>query len=175
MKQLVISKTVETTGPLGIKNSSARLLPKNTVVLLRTASVGLCSKMGKEMATSQHFANWICGPTLDPDYLVQVFRHMKREWLRLQAGSVLPDIYMPVFKKLKILLPPLEEQKAIAAIGMAFDERILAEQRYLEQLRAAKRGLAQALLSGRIRVGGAGNVLQHHLDKPPVSEEVNHA
>lgn len=175
LKQLVISETVETTGPLGIKNSSARLLPKDTVVFSRTATVGLCARMGREMATSQDFANWVCGPKLDPRYLVQVFRHMDREWKRLQAGSTHQTVYMPVFKKLKILLPPRKEQEAIADVGDAFDERILAEQRYLEQLRAAKRGLAQALLSGRIRVGGAGNVLQHHLDKPPVSEEVNHA
>ena len=72
-------------------------------------------------------------------------------------------------------LPPRGEQCAIAAAGASLDGRLAAERRYLEQLRTAKRGLAQALLSGRIRVGGAGNVLQHHLDKPPVSEEVNHA
>lgn len=156
LKQLVISETVETTGTLGIKNSSARVLPKDTVVFSRTASVGLVSRMGCEMATSQDFANWICGPQLTPRYLVQVFRHMDREWRRLQAGSTHQTVYMPVFKKLKILLPPRDEQDAIADVGDAFDVRVLAEQSYLKQLRETKHGLAQALLSGRVRVPTAG-------------------
>ncbi|MFN3199584.1 MAG: restriction endonuclease subunit S [Bradymonadia bacterium] len=152
LRGLEIRDTTQTIGTLGLANSSARLLPKGTVVLLRTASVGLCSKMGREMATSQHFANWVCGPKLQPDYLVQVFRHMDREWKRLQAGSVLPDIYMPVFKKIRILLPPPEEQEVIADVGRAFDTRIEAETRYLAELTEMKRGLAKELLSGRVRM-----------------------
>lgn len=152
LKQLVISETVETIGALGLQNSSARLLPQGTVVFSRTASVGLCARMGREMATSQDFANWICGARLSPRYLVQLFRHMHREWKRLQEGSTHKTIYMPVFKKLKIPLPPREEQEVIADIGESFDDRILAEERYLGQLREVKRGLAQALLSGRVRV-----------------------
>lgn len=152
LKRLVIESTAETTGVLGIQNSSARLLPKDTVVFSRTASVGLCSRMGREMATSQDFANWVCGPRLSPRYLVQVFRHMGREWRRLQAGSTHQTIYMPVFKKLQILLPPLDEQNLIADVGEAFDTRIEAETRYLAELTEMKRGLAKELLSGRVRI-----------------------
>ncbi len=152
LQELEITQTRETVSDLGIQNSSARVLPKGTVVFLRTASVGLCSLMGRDMATSQHFANWVCGPKIDRRYLVQLFRHMKREWRRLQAGSVLPDVYMPVFENLQILLPPREEQAAIAAVGEAFDRRIAAERACLDQLQQTKRGLAQALLSGRVRV-----------------------
>jgi type I restriction enzyme S subunit len=152
LEGLEICETRETVSALGIENSSARVLPKGTVAFLRTASVGLCSIMGQDMATSQHYANWVCGPKLEPRYLMQVFRHMEREWRRLQAGSVLPDVYMPVFEKLQILLPPRKEQTAIAAVGEAFDRRIAAERAYLDQLQETKRGLAQALLSGRVRV-----------------------
>lgn len=45
------------------------------------------------------------------------------------------------WQRLQILLPPLPEQRAIAA-----------ETRYLAQLREVKRGLAQALLAGRVRL-----------------------
>lgn len=152
LEDLEVTKTRETVSELGIQNSSARILPKGTVVFLGTASVGLCSIMGRDMATSRHFANWVCGPKLDPHYLVQLFRHMTPEWRRLQAGSVLPDVYMPVFENLQILLPPREEQAAIAAVGESFDRRIAAERAYLDQLQETKRGLAQALLSGRVRV-----------------------
>ncbi len=48
----IIDDTAEHTNELGIANSSARLLPKNTVCLSRTASVGYVIVMGREMATS---------------------------------------------------------------------------------------------------------------------------
>jgi type I restriction enzyme S subunit len=147
-----IGRSAETIGPKGIANSSARLLPAGTVVLQRTANVGLASVMERPMSTSQHFANWICGPKLDPHYLQQVFRHMTREWQRLMAGSVLPDIYMGTFKALQILLPPMAEQKRIAAIGVAFDRRIEAEREALAVLIQNRAALAQELLSGRIRL-----------------------
>lgn len=152
LRAVEIFDTAETIGRDGLANSSARLLPKGTVVFQRTASVGQCSIMGRSMATSQHFANWVCGPDLEPRYLLQVFRHMDREWDRLQAGSVLPDIYMPTFKRLQILLPPTSEQIRIAEIGEAFDARLEAERAHLAELRTTRHALAAELLSGRLRL-----------------------
>ncbi|CAI9122233.1 restriction endonuclease subunit S [Brytella acorum] len=119
--------------------------------------------MGREMCTSQHFANWICGNKLDPYYLQQVFRHMSREWERLVAGSVLPDIYMGTFKALQILLPPLAEQKKIGEVGVAFDLRIEEERSTLTALSENRKALAQELLSGRVRL--PDSMIAHHRDK----------
>jgi len=161
---LTIGATAETIGPEGLANSSARLLPAGTVVLQRTANVGLASVMEREMSTSQHFANWVCGSRLDPYYLQQVFRHMSREWQRLMAGSVLPDIYMNTFKALQILLPPVEEQRKIGAIGAAFDLRIEAERRSLTELQQTRNAFGQELLSGRLRL--PDNMIARHADTP---------
>ena len=61
----VIDDTSEHTNALGIANSSARVLPKDTVCLSRTASVGYVVVMGREMATSQDFVNWVCSEKLN--------------------------------------------------------------------------------------------------------------
>ena len=86
LEALEVDQTSECVTSKGIANSSARVLPEDTVVFSRTATVGKATRMKRPMATSQDFANWICGPTLLPAYLVQVFRHMGREWERLQEG-----------------------------------------------------------------------------------------
>lgn len=161
--KLTISETAETIGPEGLANSSARMLPAGTVVLQRTANVGLTSIMERPMCTSQHFANWICGPKLHPQYLQQVFRHMSREWERLMAGSVLPDIYMDTFKALQILLPPLEEQRQIGELGASFDRRIELERDALEVLLQNRAALSQELLSGRLRL--PDSMIARHADK----------
>lgn len=152
LDSLTIGETKEQVNNLGIQNSSARILPKDTVIFSRTATVGKASRLATPMATSQDFANWICGPEIDPRYLVQVFRHMGREWKRLQAGSTHQTIYMPTFKRLQILLPPIKEQQEIADMGEAFDLRIEAEKRALAEMQNTRKALAQELLSGRLRL-----------------------
>ncbi|UTG97462.1 restriction endonuclease subunit S [Sinorhizobium meliloti] len=67
----VIYDTLQTTNPLGLANSSARLLPKGTVCLSRTASVGYVTVMGRDMATSQDFVTWTCSEALVPEFLVK--------------------------------------------------------------------------------------------------------
>lgn len=152
LDKLTVSETTECATELGIKNSSARVLPIGTVIFSRTATVGKATRLAKPMATSQDFANWVCGPKLNERYLVQVFRHMGREWDRLQAGSTHQTIYMPTFKRLQILLPSMEEQKAIADAGEAFDLRIETGKTALLKLRETRAVLARELLSGRIRL-----------------------
>ena len=149
---LTVSRTAECATRLGIQNSSARVLPVDTVVFSRTATVGKATRLAVPMATSQDFANWVCGPKICPRYLVQVFRHMRREWDRLQEGSTHQTIYMQVFKKLQILLPTKNEQTKIADAGEAFDLRIEAEQAKLAELANVRAALAQELLSGRLRL-----------------------
>jgi type I restriction enzyme, S subunit len=97
----------------GIENSAARMLPKGTVVLSRTASIGRCAIMGREMATSQDFANWICGPLLDPQYLLFVFRGSLPVLKRASDGAIHKTIYMPAIKRAAIILPPLEKQREV--------------------------------------------------------------
>jgi type I restriction enzyme S subunit len=145
-------ETAQTIGPLGLANSSARILPVGTVVFSRTATVGKCTIMGREMATSQDFANYVCGPRLHNRYLMQVFRYMRGEWQRLMAGSTHQTIYMPVFRDLQILLPPIEEQEKIADIAELMDSRHSAESEQLGALRTLKSGLLSVLLTGEVRV-----------------------
>ncbi len=162
LDRLEIYGSSESVTPKGIEKSSARILPKGTVVLSRTATVGKATRMAKPMATSQDFANWVCGPRILPAYLVQVFRHMSREWQRLQEGSTHQTIYMPVFKKLQILLPTIEEQEKIANVGEAFDRRLEHERDTLAILIETRAALAQELLSGRIRL--PESIIARHRD-----------
>jgi type I restriction enzyme S subunit len=144
--------TAQTIGPLGIANSSARLLPAGTVVFSRTATVGKCTIMGREMSTSQDFANYVCGDRLHNRYLMHVFRHMQPEWERVMAGSTHQTIYMPVFRDLQVLLPPLDEQRDIAARADALDARLQSEECLVPALSGVKSALMCVLLTGELRV-----------------------
>lgn len=111
-----IDDTLEKTTELGIENSSARVLPQNTVCLSRTASVGYVVVMGRPMATSQDFVNWVCGEHLDPDFLKYLFIAEGDGLLRFASGAIHQTIYFPEAKAFHICCPPLPEQKRIVGI-----------------------------------------------------------
>lgn len=116
MKSRYVEDTIDKPTMLGIDNSSARMLPKGTVAFCRTASVGHVAILGRAMATSQDFVDWVCGPNLLPEYLYEAFKASGPTFASEMQGSTHQTIYMPTVKRFKVLLPPLPEQKRIADI-----------------------------------------------------------
>lgn len=149
-----IFQTQHTVSKLGLDNSSARLLPEGTVALSRTATIGKVAILGREMATSQDFACYICGPDLLNQYLAHLFRSMEAEWDRLMAGSTHNTIYMPLFQSMQVLVPPLPEQQAIAAALSDADGVVAGLERVIAKKRLIKQGAAQDLLTARRRLPG---------------------
>lgn len=136
-----IDDTEQHTNELGIANSSARVLPANTVCLSRTASVGYVVVMGRPMATSQDFVNWVCGSALDHSYLKYVLLAENESFLRFASGTTHQTIYFPEVKAFHICLPPLREQQAIACVLGALDDKIELNRRR----NATREALARAL------------------------------
>ncbi len=107
-------ETAEYTNEQGIANSSARILPVETVALSRTASVGYVTIMGKEMATSQDFVNWVCGPDLYPRFLLYLFL-AARDYIRsVSSGAIHKTVYMPTARSFEVCIPSIQEQRLIA-------------------------------------------------------------
>lgn len=107
--------TQQYVSELGIQHSAAVVHPAGTVMLCRTASVGLFTMIGRPMATTQAFVTWTPIPgVLEPRFLLYTIAAMAPEWDRLAYGSTHRTIYMPDLEGLRIPLPPLDEQRRIA-------------------------------------------------------------
>lgn len=155
-EKVYLDDTSEKISAFGMANSSARLLPKDTVVLSRTASVGFVAIMGCPMATTQDFAAWICGPTIKSKFLYYVLRAMKPEFRRLMMGSTHQTIYMPDIRSFRTPVPPLDEQDRIiraldASIGTyrQVHGKVVAS---VEKLREYRVALITAAVTGQIDV-----------------------
>lgn len=109
-------ETREYTNAEGIDNSSARILPAGTVCFSRTASVGYVTILGRPMATSQDFVNWVCGLDLDPEFLMHLFLYSREYFISLASGAIHKTVYMPTVERLSVLVPAINEQKRIAAV-----------------------------------------------------------
>ena len=100
-----VESTQIKTNEAGIANSSARILPRGTVCFSRTASVGFVTVMARPMATSQDFANWVCGDALDPEFLMYALIGSRRELRALATGATHKTIYMPMLESFHLCLP----------------------------------------------------------------------
>ncbi len=151
-----VSETSEKISELGLANSAARLLPKGTVILSRTASVGFSTILGVDMATTQDFVNWICGPTLRPEYLLYVFRSMEHEFRRLTMGSTHQTIYMPDVGGFSTPIPPLSEQAEIVAFvrkeTARIDTLVAKVREAIDRLKELRTALISAAVTGKIDV-----------------------
>ncbi|MEH7829642.1 restriction endonuclease subunit S [Gemmobacter denitrificans] len=149
-----IHETSVNISALGLANSSARLHPRGTVVLSRDAGVGKSTIMATDMAVSQHFIAWTCGPLLNNMFLYFLLQHRKPEFERIAVGSTIQTIGLPYFKTYEIPLPPLPEQQAIAAALSDADGVVAGLERAIAKKRLIKQGAMQDLLTARRRLPG---------------------
>ena len=150
-----IEATDKQISHLGIRHSSAVLLPPETVILSRDAGVGKSAVLKHEMAVSQHFIAWSCSPknVLDPWFLYAWMQVQKPFFERMAVGSTIKTIGLPIFKRVTIDFPPLPEQRKIAEILRTWDTALEA----LTTLRKAKarrfEGLRDKLMAAASRIG----------------------
>ena len=69
----------------------------------------------------------------------------------LGEGGVRIYLWYELFSKIKISLPSLEEQNAIAEILNTANQEVKQYQQKLEALKLQKKGLMQQLLTGKVR------------------------
>lgn len=158
----------------GVQNSSAVIHRSGTVVLSRDAGVGKSGVLAEDMAVSQHFIAWDCSASTELHnwYLYHWLQQQKPEFERVAVGSTIKTIGLPYFKKLKIALPPVAEQRRIAQILSTWDQAIVTTERLLANSQRRTRDLMTSLLSGRRRFPGMADKWQY-LDFDSIFERVS--
>ena len=109
----------------GLDNSSAKLVPKNTVLMTSRAPIGYLAIAENELSTNQGFKSLFC----DEDLCYYKYFYY---WLKLNIGyiinnsngSTFKEISGSTFKNLTISLPSLENQKKISSILWNIDGKI---------------------------------------------------
>ena len=109
----------------------------------------------KDLIASTGFA--VLTPTeCDSQYLLSCFfsQIVSKQFYSLVVGSNYPAVNSSDVAKLKLAVPPMEEQRKIAEILGVWDEAIEKQSRLIEKLELRKRALTQHLLTGRTRLPG---------------------
>lgn len=101
---------------LGLKNSSARLLPKNSVLLSSRAPIGYVVICKQEVATNQGFKSFEPSFLYIPEFLYYYLLNSKGYLKSIATGTTFKELSGEKVKTIYFPLPPLEEQKEIVRI-----------------------------------------------------------
>ncbi len=138
LKNKYILDTQRKITPLGLKNSSAKLLPINSVIFSSRATIGEISIAKVETATNQGSKNFICDPKkLDYEFLYYLLKSKIEEIKQLASGATYKEINKTVFSGVEVDLPDLKQQKHIAAVLAVYDaliENNICRTKILEQM-----------------------------------------
>ena len=124
-EDIYISRGERNISSEGLNNSSAKLVPKNTVLMTSRAPIGYIAIASNELSTNQGFKSLIC------DEKICHYKYFYY-WLKLNInyiinnanGSTFNEISGGTFKNLEISLPSITEQKAISSVLWTIDEKV---------------------------------------------------
>ena len=91
---------------------------------------------------------------IDSRFGWHIVNYAKHKFDRLTQGSTFQAIGRSELRSLSVLLPHIPEQRAIAAMLNGVDDAIDGLREELDSLQTTKASTADALLAGRVRVGG---------------------
>jgi len=112
----VLADTPEKITRAGYESCSTRLLPTGSVLFSSRAPIGLVAITGREMCTNQGFKSLIPGPDVDASYLHWCLKRLAPRIAAQSSGTTFTEISRKGMERVKIPLPPLPEQRRIAAI-----------------------------------------------------------
>jgi type I restriction enzyme S subunit len=144
---LTIERTAEGLDDIAIEETSVRVLPVGTVLMTSRATIGEVAINTVPMATNQGFCNFVPKQETDPKFLAYWLAGNRRRLVRLAGGSTFLELAKRDARRVRIHLPPLPEQRKIAAILSSIDDAIAATRRVIEQTKRVKQGLLQTLMT----------------------------
>ncbi len=119
-----ISKGERNISEEGLKKSSARLLPKNTVLLTSRAPVGYVAIAQNDICTNQGFKSLIVKEGFDHEFVYYLLSYNTDYLKQHSSGSTFQELSGSTLKKLEFQIPDLPQQRAIAHILGSLDDKI---------------------------------------------------
>jgi len=128
----------------GLESCSAQLLPAGTVLVTSRAPIGYVAIAKNPIATNQGFRNLIPKPGFDSEFLYYWVRAHVEELQRHASGSTFQELTGSALAQIRIRVPPLPEQRAIAHILGTLDDKIELNRRMSQTLEEMARALFKA-------------------------------
>ena len=159
-KNKFVDASLRTITEDGLNNSSAKLLPPNTILLSSRATIGECSLSLRECATNQGFQSLV-SKKCNVDFLYYLIQTKKKDLIRKSCGSTFLEISANEVRKIQVSVPSDVEQQKIAGLLSLIDKRIATQNKIIEDLKKLKSAISHILFSskGAIHLSEIANVV----------------
>lgn len=150
-----IKKTEESITELGLKNSSAKLCPKGSVLVAmygQGVTRGKSAILDIDATTNQAIAIIEVGKNLNNLFLFYFLQHSYDALRNVGHGSNQSNLNLNIIKNFDIPKIKYKEQEQIAEIILSVDSKIEVNKQIKNKLIQLKKGLMNDLLSGEVRV-----------------------
>lgn len=126
----------------GIDNSSAKMVPKNSVVIaMYGATAGQVGLLRIATSTNQAVCSVLPNDQYVPEYLYYAVK-LKKDWMISQcAGGAQPNISQAVIKRMEIIDAPYYMQRKFAILVEQTDKQKFEIQKSLEEMQKLKESL----------------------------------
>lgn len=139
---------------LGLKNSSASIMPEGTVLFSSRAPIGYIAIASGEVTTNQGFKSVVPKPVIGTAYVYYFLKHNLPVIEGMASGSTFKEVSGSTMKNVPAVIPDTET----LACFNDFCAPIFAQQRILEEqnqsLAALRDSLLPRLMSGELDVFG---------------------
>lgn len=135
LKSKYLYETDEKITETGLKNSSAKIYPKDTVLLaMYGATIGAASILQTEAATNQACAAFVKNDKIMPEYLYAFLESQRNRFIKDAVGGAQPNISASYLKEIAFPLISLDEQRRIAAVLDKVTDLIAQRRAQLDKL-----------------------------------------
>lgn len=139
-KNKFVDASLRTITEDGLNNSSAKLLPPNTLLLSSRATIGECSLSLRECATNQGFQSLV-SKNCNVDFLYYLIQTKKKDLIRKSCGSTFLEISANEVRKIQVSVPSDVEQQKIAELLSLIDKRIATQNKIIEKYESLIKGI----------------------------------
>ncbi len=147
-----ISKGRRNISLIGLKNSSARIVPKGSILFSSRAPIGYVAIASNEICTNQGFKNLIPNKKVDSEFVYYYLKSAKQLAEKNASGTTFKEISSTNFKQLPIPLPPLPEQKKIVEkieeLFSGLDSGVASLKKAKAQIRLYRQSVLASAFSG---------------------------
>lgn len=118
----------------GLKNSSAKLLPKGTVLFSSRAPIGYVAIAGNDLATNQGFKSVIPAENVDSEFIYYLLINNVENIKNFGVGSTFREVSGSVMKNIEVMIPDFSIQRKIAKILNTLDSKIEINNKIISNL-----------------------------------------
>ena len=138
-----IKSTEKTITKEGLNNSSAWIVPKNSLLYSMYASIGLVSINKIDLTTSQAIYSIILKDNVNQEYIFHYLKNYKRFIHKYIETGTQGNLNSKIIKNIKIKLPSLEEKNYYSNLFNIFDYKIQTLNTKIKQYKTFKKYLLQ--------------------------------